>query len=303
MASTNEEVAALLREYAELLGLTGGDQFRVRSYEKAAKAIAGYPDDLAALPESALTKVPGVGSSVAAKIAEYRRTGTIKAVDDLRPELADDPEFRVRFRREVAVLGSVNGLCTVRVLEADTESARPFLATEYADGPSLAEYVSQHGPLGPDMLQGLAVGLAEALTAIHAAGLIHRDLKPGNVLLTQSGPKVIDFGIAQALDSMSLTKTGMTVGSPGFMAPEQIQGQAGQPTDVFAWGLTMAYAATGQSPFGTGPMDAIFYRMVGRPARTGVSLIEVRGLGGCPGSLAAAPARLWQRARFSEWIP
>jgi serine/threonine protein kinase len=190
------------------------------------------------------------------------KDGTQAAVKVLRPELADDPEFRVRFRREVAVLGSVTGLCTVRVLEADTESARPFLATEYADGPSLAEYVSQHGPLGPDMLQGLAVGLAEALTAIHAAGLIHRDLKPGNVLLTQSGPKVIDFGIAQALDSTSLTKTGMTVGSPGFMAPEQIQGQAGQPTDVFAWGLTMAYAATGQSPFGTGPMDAIFYRIV-----------------------------------------
>jgi eukaryotic-like serine/threonine-protein kinase len=190
------------------------------------------------------------------------KDGTQAAVKVLRPELADDPEFRVRFRREVAVLASVNGLCTVRVLEADTESARPFLATEYADGPSLAEHVSQHGPLGPDMLQGLAVGLAEALTAIHAAGLIHRDLKPGNILLTQSGPKVIDFGIAQALDSTSLTKTGMTVGSPGFMAPEQIQGQAGQPADVFAWGLTMAYAATGQSPFGTGPTDAILYRIV-----------------------------------------
>jgi eukaryotic-like serine/threonine-protein kinase len=190
------------------------------------------------------------------------KDGTQAAIKVLRPELADDPDFRVRFRREVAMLARVNGLCTVRVLEADIESARPFLATEYADGPSLAEYVSQHGPLGPDMLQGLAVGLAEALTAIHTAGVIHRDLKPGNVLLTQSGPKVIDFGIAQALDSTSLTKTGMTVGSPGFMAPEQILGQAAQPADIFAWGLTVAYAATGHSPFGTGPTDAVLYRIM-----------------------------------------
>jgi eukaryotic-like serine/threonine-protein kinase len=109
------------------------------------------------------------------------------------------------------------------------ESATPFLATEYVDGPSLAEYVSVNGSLGPDMLVGLAAGLAEALTAIHAAGVVHRDLKPGNVLLTSTGPKVIDFGIAQALDSTSLTKTGMTAGSPGFMAPEQILGQGDSP--------------------------------------------------------------------------
>jgi eukaryotic-like serine/threonine-protein kinase len=190
------------------------------------------------------------------------KDGTQAAIKVLRPELADDREFRVRFRREVALLARVNGVCTVRVLEADTESARPFLATEYADGPSLAEHVSQHGPLGPDMLQGLAVGLAEALTAIHAAGVIHRDLKPGNVLLSRSSPKVIDFGIAQALDSTSLTKTGMVVGSPSFMAPEQILGQAGQAADVFAWGLTVAYAATAQSPFGTGATDAVLYRIM-----------------------------------------
>jgi serine/threonine protein kinase len=112
------------------------------------------------------------------------------------------------------------------------------------------------------MLYGLATGLAEALTAIHAAGVIHRDLKPGNVLLTATGPKVIDFGIAQALDSTAVTKTGTTVGSPAFMAPEQVLGQAGQPADIFAWALTVAYAATGQSPFGTGPTDAILYRIL-----------------------------------------
>jgi serine/threonine protein kinase len=190
------------------------------------------------------------------------RDGSQVAIKVLRPELADDLEFRARFRREVAVLARVQGLCTVGVVEADTESARPFLATEYADGPSLAEHVGRCGPLGPQMLYGLATGLAEALVAIHAAGVIHRDLKPGNVLLTQARPKVIDFGVAQAMDATALTRTGMTVGSPGFMAPEQIMGQAGQPADVFSWALTVAYAASGQPPFGTGPTEAIMYRII-----------------------------------------
>jgi serine/threonine protein kinase len=174
------------------------------------------------------------------------------AVKLLRPELADDPEFRTRFGREVAALVRVRGVCTVRVVEADTTSSRPFLATEYADGPSLSEYVDAHGPLEPNILYGLATGLAEALTAIHAAGIVHRDLKPSNVLLTQGGPKVIDFGIAQALDATAVTKTGMTVGSAGFMAPEQVMGQAAMASDIFSWGVTVAYAASGQPPFGTG---------------------------------------------------
>ena len=181
------------------------------------------------------------------------KDGSQVAIKMLRPELADDKEFRARFRREAATLEKVRGLCTVRVIEADSESPRPFLVTEYAEGPSLAEWVSSQGPFRAEMLYGLATGLAEALAAIHAAGIVHRDLKPSNVLLTATGPKVIDFGIAQALDATVLTRTGMTVGSPGFMAPEQIRGQAGQPADVFAWGVTVAYAATGKSPFGAGP--------------------------------------------------
>jgi hypothetical protein len=195
-----------------------------------------------------------------------RRDGTQVAVKVLRPELADDQDFRRRFRREVSALMRVNGVCTVRVIEADTESPRPFMVTEYAEGPSLAEYIDSYGPLAPDMLYGLATGLAEALTVIHAVGLVHRDLKPSNVILTDVGPKVIDFGIAQALDATSMTQTGMMVGSSGFMAPEQISGRPGQQADIFVWGVTVAYAATGQSPFGTGDTHAVLYRvMYGEP--------------------------------------
>jgi serine/threonine protein kinase len=190
------------------------------------------------------------------------KDGSQVAVKVLRPELADDTEFRARFSREVATLARVNGVCTVRVIEADTDSPRPFLVTEYADGPSLAEYIEAYGPLGADMLYGLATGLAEALTAIHAAGVVHRDLKPSNVILTDGGPKVIDFGIAQTLDSTAVTKTGTTVGSAGFMAPEQIMGRAGPAADIFAWAVTIGYAASGQPPFGTGASDAILYRIL-----------------------------------------
>ncbi len=188
--------------------------------------------------------------------------GSLVAVKLLRPELADDPDFRRRFGREVSVLTRVRGVCTVRVIEADTESVQPFMVTEYAEGPSLAEYIDQHGTLGPDMLYGLATGLAEALTTIHAAGIVHRDLKPSNVLLTPGGPKVIDFGIAQALDTTSLTKTGITLGSAGFMAPEQIIGKAGTAADIFTWAVTVAYAASGQPPFGTGASDTNLYRIM-----------------------------------------
>ena len=190
------------------------------------------------------------------------RDGGQVAVKALRPELADDPEFRARFGREVASLMLVRGECTVRVIEADTKSSQPFMVTEYAAGPSLSEYIDANGPLGADMLYGLATGLAEALTAIHAAGVVHRDLKPSNVILGQSGPKVIDFGIAQTLDATSVTKTGMMVGSAGFMAPEQVTGRAGHAADIFAWAVTIAYAASGQPPFGTGESLAIVYRIL-----------------------------------------
>ncbi len=185
------------------------------------------------------------------------------AVKVLRPQLAEDRDFRKRFGREVAALVRVQGVCTVKVIEADTTFTPPFLVTEYAEGPSLAEYIEARGPLSARMLYGLATGLAEALVAIHEAGIVHRDLKPSNVLLTSTGPKVIDFGIAQTADATSLTRPGMTVGSTGFVAPEQItDGRSGPASDVFAWGVTIAYASSGQPPFGTGTPEIIMYRVL-----------------------------------------
>ena len=188
--------------------------------------------------------------------------GAPVAIKVLRPELAGDQEFRHRFGREVAALVQVKGVCTVRVIEADSQSAAPFVVTEYAAGPSLSEYIDKHGSVGPEMLFGLATGLAEALTTIHAAGIMHRDLKPSNIILTDAGPKVIDFGIARRQDTRGVTKTGMMIGSLGFMAPEQISGRPGPEADIFAWGVTVAYAATGRSPFGAGNSHSILYRIM-----------------------------------------
>jgi serine/threonine protein kinase len=188
--------------------------------------------------------------------------GSPVAVKVLRPELAGDQEFRLRFGREVAALVRVRGTCTVRVIEADSQSATPFVVTEYAQGPSLSEHINKHGSVSPDMLYGLATGLAEALTVIHEAGIMHRDLKPSNIILTDAGPKVIDFGIARRQDTTAVTKTGMMIGSLGFMAPEQISGQPGPEADIFAWGVTVAYAATGRSPFGAGNTHSILYRIM-----------------------------------------
>src|SRR6516162_10295427 len=188
--------------------------------------------------------------------------GAPVAVKVLRPELAGDQEFRHRFGREAAAQVRVKGVCTVRVIEADSQSSTPFVVTEYAEGPSLSEYIDKHGSVGAEMLFGLATGLAEALTTIHEAGIMHRDLKPSNIILTEAGPKVIDFGIARRQDTKGVTQTGMMIGSLGFMAPEQISGQPGREADIFAWGVTVAYAASGRSPFGAGNSHSILYRIM-----------------------------------------
>src|ERR1700728_700582 len=178
--------------------------------------------------------------------------GRLVAVQIIRHELADDPQYQARFGREAAALARVRGERVVRVIEAGADTSGPFLVTEYAAGPSLATSVKATGPFPPGRLSDLAAGLAEALADIHVAGVVHRDLKPSNVILTPRGPKVIDFGIAQMLDSVSLTRTGVTIGSLGYMAPEQVTGQAGPAADIFAWAVTVAYAASGQTPVGPG---------------------------------------------------
>ncbi|WP_433136337.1 serine/threonine-protein kinase [Actinomadura nitritigenes] len=189
-------------------------------------------------------------------------SGRKVAVKVVRRELAGDPSFRARFDAEVANARRVASFCTARVLDHGEAGGLPYLVTEYIDGPSLADYIDACGGFPPDALRSLAVGVATALTAIHAVRLVHRDLKPRNVLLADDGPRVIDFGIARALDSEDHhTRTGAVLGSPGYMAPEQaFQGQVSPAADVFAWGTLIAYAATGRNPFGTGNLVTLAAR-------------------------------------------
>jgi WD40 repeat protein len=185
------------------------------------------------------------------------------AVKVIREELAADPEFLARFAREVAAARSVSGMFTAAVVDADVSGQVPWLATAYVAGPSLAQAVREHGPLPVATVRALAAGLAEGLAAIHAAGLVHRDLKPSNVLLAEDGPRVIDFGISRAAQGTSLTHTGLVVGSPGFMSPEQaVGGEVGPPSDVFSLGAVLTFAAAGLEPFGEGSMAALVYRVV-----------------------------------------
>ena len=189
--------------------------------------------------------------------------GRAVAVKVIRADLAQDAEFRARFRREVGVARRVSGLFTAPVIDADVESPVPWLATAYVRGPSLADAVSEHGPLPAASVLVLARGLAEGLSAIHAAGVVHRDLKPANVLLAEDGPRLIDFGISRAVEASALTHTGLVVGSPGFMSPEQAEGrEVGPPSDIFSLGAVLAFAATGQGPFGSGSTPALVYRVV-----------------------------------------
>ena len=190
--------------------------------------------------------------------------GRLVAIKLIRPELAEERGFRARFASEISAAQNVSGIYTAAVVDADAENELPWMATVYVPGPSLTDAVEENGPLPVASVVALAGGLAEALAAIHRVGLVHRDLKPSNVLLAADGPRVIDFGISLALERSMMTATGMVMGSPGFMSPEQARGrrEVGAPTDVFSLGAVLAYAAVGSNPFGGGPTPALLYRVV-----------------------------------------
>ncbi|MFI1655801.1 serine/threonine-protein kinase [Streptomyces sp. NPDC020472] len=193
----------------------------------------------------------------------YTPGGRPVAIKLIRPEFGEDAEFRRRFAQEVRSAQRVQGLFTAPVIDADPDGAQPWLATAYVPGPSLADAVVAHGALPVETVLLLVAGMAEALHVIHGAGIVHRDLKPSNVLLAADGPRVIDFGIAHAADATSLTGSGITIGTPSFMAPEQAAGRRVTPaTDVFALGQVAAYAATGVPAFGEGTGHGVLYRIV-----------------------------------------
>lgn len=246
--------------------LASGDPRRIGAYRLLARLGAG-----------------GMGQVYLAR-SDRGRTVAVKLV---RRELAEQEEFRSRFRQEVAAARQVGGAWTAPVLDADTEAEVPWVATGYVAGPSLHSVVSggqgspAHGPLPEHSVRTLAAGLARALADIHSAGIVHRDLKPSNILITIDGPRVIDFGIARALETVAdggLTRTGALVGSPGFMAPEQVRGDRITPAcDVFCLGSVLAYAAGGRLPFGSA--DSGVHAQMFRIAE------EEPDLSGVPGSL------------------
>ncbi|MDT0613540.1 protein kinase domain-containing protein [Streptomyces lancefieldiae] len=217
--------------------------------------------------------------------------GRLVAVKVVHAELVRRPEFRDRFRREVQAARMVSGAFTAPVVDADPDAPLPWLVTSYIAGPSLDRAVAERGPFEPGAVLALAAGLAEALVSIHAANLVHRDLKPSNVLLAEDGPRVIDFGIVRSVDADSVTTTGHMAGSPGFMSPEQVNGdEVGWASDVFCLGAVLAFAATGANPFGGGPTPALLYRVVhNAPDVDAVTDPALRALiGDC---LAKDPAR------------
>ncbi|MEU9098700.1 serine/threonine-protein kinase [Streptomyces sp. NPDC048361] len=231
--------------------LEPGDPERIGTYRLLARLGAG-----------------GMGQVYLAR-SDRNRTVAVKLV---RPDLADQDEFRARFRQEVRAALRVGGPWTAPVLDADTEAPAPWIATGYIAGPSLQSVVQgPHGPLPEHSVRVLARGLTHALKDIHGAGIIHRDLKPSNVLITIDGPRVIDFGIARALETGadgSITRSGALVGSPGFMAPEQVRGDRITPAcDVFCLGSVLAYAASGRLPFGeaSSGVHALMFRIAQEP--------------------------------------
>lgn len=236
------------------------------------------PDDPAEIGGYRLVARLGEGGMGLVYLAATQ-SGRRLAIKVIRREHAANPEFRRRFAQEIAAVQRVQSLYTAPIIDADTESAVPWLATAYVPGPSLAAAVAGHGPLPTGAVLMLVCGVAEALQAIHAAKVVHRDLKPSNVLLAPDGPRVIDFGIAKAVDATPLTATHIHIGTPQFMAPEQALGHPATPeVDVFALGGLMVYAATGVPPFGEGHPQAVLYRIINNAPHLDGCSPQVRSL-------------------------
>lgn len=236
------------------------------------------------------------------------------AVKAIRNELATDDMFRRRFRREAEVAASVDSPFVARLVASEAEGEVPWLATEYIPGPTLSEAVRRHGPLPAGAVAALGAGMARALTAVHAAGALHRDLKPGNVLLGQDGPKLIDFGVARVQAATTMTRSGLLVGTPGFMSPEHVAGgrHVVAASDVFCLASVLTYAVTGRDAFGDGPMAAVLYRVSRADADLGAMPAELRDvLSACltrdpgerPGAAEVAErlVRLRDAATDAEW--
>ncbi|MEY9859216.1 serine/threonine protein kinase [Catenulispora sp. GAS73] len=232
--------------------LRSGDPRRISSYEILDRLGAG-----------------GMGQVYLGRSPSGRRV----AVKVIRPELTNDPTFRQRFRREVTAMRQVSGFFTAPVVDADPDGDPAWLATAFVPGPSLESAIADGGAMPHQDVLLLAAGLAEALNAIHREGLTHRDLKPGNVLMADDGPRVIDFGLAVATGSTNLTQAGTVVGTPAFMSPEQVSGKnVGPASDVWSLGAVLAYAATAASPFGDGTtMETMLRVMNGEPDLSGLT--------------------------------
>ncbi|HSO65141.1 MAG TPA: serine/threonine-protein kinase, partial [Ornithinibacter sp.] len=188
--------------------------------------------------------------------------GRAVAIKVLRQHVAHDPDARTRLRREVETLGRIRSPLVAPVIDADVDGVHPYIVTRYVPGPSLDDHVAERGPLPPAELHRVASGLAEALDVIHSAGVVHRDVKPANVLLVDGDPVLIDFGIAHVTDDVRLTSTGLVMGTPGYLAPEVVGGDdVTAATDWWGWAATTAFAASGVPPFGSGAMHAVLARV------------------------------------------
>jgi cold shock CspA family protein/predicted Ser/Thr protein kinase len=236
----------------------------VRKGEVAGEPLA--PGDPRVIGRYTLNRRLGEGAMGAVYLAHDSKNGSSVALKMVRTEFARDASFRRRFKKEVVNARTVQDFCTAAVLDADVDHELPYLVTEFIDGPTLAEQVDEKGPLPESQVHALAIGMATALVAIHGAGIVHHDLKPSNVMLSQFGPKVIDFGIARSLDSTTVITQNMSrLGTPAYMSPEQIEtGNTSFSSDIFSWGGVVLFAATGREPFGQGPPMSIMFRIIER---------------------------------------